>query len=114
MGATNSTANIQAWNSPVPYLFGGLGLMAFLIATALLILACSYKRHHDAVDTPAEDKSSRHSTLILPLDPEPRIVVIMAGDDLPSLLAIPAAVPSEAAKTAPPPHALACGCDEEV
>ncbi|VAI80657.1 unnamed protein product [Triticum turgidum subsp. durum] len=32
----------STWQSPVPYLFGGLAAMLGLIALALLILACSY------------------------------------------------------------------------
>lgn len=110
MRASNSTANIHTWNSPVPYLFGGLGLMSLLIATALIILACSYRKRPEsqAGGKPANNPA------ILPLDPEPRIAVAMPGDDLPSFLAWPAAVPAEAAKTAPPPHALASGCDEKV
>ncbi|KAK4758367.1 hypothetical protein SAY87_019668 [Trapa incisa] len=114
MRASNSTASFQTWNSPLPYLFGGLGLMSLLIATALVILACSYHKRHDHDDRPSDDKSASHNALILPLDPERRIVVIMAGDDLPSFLAMPADVPSEAAKTAAPPHALACDCDQKV
>uniref|UniRef100_M8BL98 Protein GLUTAMINE DUMPER 3 n=1 Tax=Aegilops tauschii TaxID=37682 RepID=M8BL98_AEGTA len=42
-GLINGTAAPHStWQSPVPYLFGGLAAMLGLIALALLILACSY------------------------------------------------------------------------
>ncbi|EMS55522.1 hypothetical protein TRIUR3_12089 [Triticum urartu] len=41
-GLINGTAPHSPWQSPVPYLFGGLAAMLGLIALALLILACSY------------------------------------------------------------------------
>lgn len=87
MWASNSAAMSHALNSPVTYLFSGLGLMSLLVAAALLILACSYGKRPagQAQDRAVEDLA------ILPLDPEPRAVVIMAGDDLPRFLAKPAA-----------------------
>uniref|UniRef100_J3MGF3 Uncharacterized protein n=1 Tax=Oryza brachyantha TaxID=4533 RepID=J3MGF3_ORYBR len=39
---TAAAAPHSPWQSPVPYLFGGLAAMLGLIAFALLILACSY------------------------------------------------------------------------
>ncbi|KAK9272685.1 hypothetical protein L1049_003062 [Liquidambar formosana] len=87
----NSTApaaavdgGIQRWNSPIPYLFGGLALMLGLIAVALLILACSYRRH-----TSNEGEEKPAKPMNMQLDNEPKIVVIMAGDDNPTYLAKP-------------------------
>ncbi|OWM84696.1 hypothetical protein CDL15_Pgr027483 [Punica granatum] len=107
MRASNSTANVHTWNSdsPLPYLFGGLGLMTILIAAALVILACSYRKRPESS---VEDKSVKPT--ILQLEPEPRVVVIMAGDNLPSFLAKPAVVRMDA-KAAPP---FPSGCDEKV
>ncbi|XP_044468940.1 protein GLUTAMINE DUMPER 2-like [Mangifera indica] len=95
--ASNSTSGgvnggLGHWNSPVPYLFGGLGAMLGLIAIALIILACSYRRssmnssgsdHHDQGE-------SVKQVVDMQLEMEPKIVVIMAGDDNPTYLAKPA------------------------
>lgn len=42
VASTASVAARSPWQSPVPYLFGGLAAMLGLITLALLILACSY------------------------------------------------------------------------
>ncbi|CAN4079539.1 unnamed protein product [Withania somnifera] len=81
-------------NSIVPYLFGGLAFIFLLISLALLILACTHCRKISRNSSPM----SRNGTMILREVPnqidvmaatEPKIVVIMAGDDKPSYLAIP-------------------------
>ncbi|EEF22415.1 protein GLUTAMINE DUMPER 2 [Ricinus communis] len=95
--APSVNGGFQHWNSPVPYLFGGLALMLGLIAMALMILACSYKnsspsnnsspRDHQA----AEEKSRHdHKRAELQMEMEPKIVVIMAGDHNPTYFAKPA------------------------
>ncbi|ESR44123.1 hypothetical protein CICLE_v10013138mg [Citrus x clementina] len=79
-------------NSPLPYLFGGLGLMMGLITIALMILACSYRKSssNSATDHADEDKSAGHDKQVeMQTEMEPKIVVIMAGDDNPSYLAKP-------------------------
>lgn len=85
---TNTTlidgVQIQRWNSPVFYLFGGLALMLALVATALLILACSYRKSSSSNDD--EKPSIFHE---LEGDNQPKIVVIMPGDDNPTYLAKP-------------------------
>lgn len=103
---TTSTAgdsSFHRWNSPVPYLFGGLAVMMGLIALALLILACSYKKRssssteesssssnnvNDSDDGPQE-KSSTKSVQVLSPEMEPKFVVIMPGDYNPTCLAKP-------------------------
>ncbi|KAF8399247.1 hypothetical protein HHK36_015112 [Tetracentron sinense] len=88
MRPTNTTtadfARLQRWNSPIPYLFGGLAVMLGLIATALIILACSFR-------TSSSDSSSDSiaKPVDTPADADPKIVVIMAGDDNPTYLAKP-------------------------
>ncbi|EAZ21955.1 hypothetical protein OsJ_05607 [Oryza sativa Japonica Group] len=42
VASTASVAARSPWQSPVPYLFGGLAAMLGLIALSLLALACSY------------------------------------------------------------------------
>ncbi|KAK9683045.1 hypothetical protein RND81_10G114300 [Saponaria officinalis] len=80
----------QGWNTPVPYLFGGLGIMFCLIAIAFIILACSFSKSSSSsnisgnnIDEEASGKSS------FECDNEPKIVVIMAGDHNPTYLAKP-------------------------
>ncbi|XP_052205606.1 protein GLUTAMINE DUMPER 4-like [Diospyros lotus] len=90
------------WSStPMPYLFGGLALVLVLISFALLVLACSYKK------SPPSNSSGRGSGRAgcrrqkpaceapqerLP-ETEPKIVVIMAGDENPTYLAKPSSSP---------------------
>lgn len=98
--ANNSTSGgvnggLGHWNSPVPYLFGGLGLMLGLIAIALTILACSCRKSDSNSsggdrDQQGEEKSAKQ-VVDMQLEMEPKIVVIMAGDDNPTYLAKPAA-----------------------
>ncbi|KAM7510211.1 hypothetical protein LguiB_009086 [Lonicera macranthoides] len=90
---TNTTGTAVAmhrWNSPVPYLFGGLALMLGLIALALIILACSYKKppNNSSNDDAEEEKSAKPVRVLQP-EWEPKIVVIMAGDNNPTYLAEP-------------------------
>jgi hypothetical protein len=109
--SSSATATLASrhspWQSPVPYLFGGLATMLGLIALSLLALACSYWKlsgslsagepgddadHHrarragdgekgaaDGKTGPAGDRWLEH------------VVVIMAGDERPTFLAMPAA-----------------------
>ncbi|KAK9698194.1 hypothetical protein RND81_08G088000 [Saponaria officinalis] len=85
------------WHSPVPYLFGGLAAMLGLIAFALLILACSYWKlssENDEQQSEQDDleKGEGGNKLKNPCVYEEKIVVIMAGDDMPSFLANPAQI----------------------
>ncbi|GLU10858.1 hypothetical protein SLE2022_276390 [Rubroshorea leprosula] len=91
MTPTNSTSTAKQRNSPLPYLFGGLGLMLLLITVALAMLACSFrKRSLDSPDSHLQEEISAKSIRPLP-DAEPRIdmVVIMAGNNRPTYLATP-------------------------
>ncbi|XVE72240.1 hypothetical protein DITRI_Ditri11bG0023600 [Diplodiscus trichospermus] len=94
--ASNSTAAAAAatgaefrhWNSPIPYLFGGLAVMLGLIAMALVILACSFRKSASGSTTgEAEEKHAKQVSMHLEM--EPKIVVIMAGDENPTYLANP-------------------------
>lgn len=95
----NHRPPISPWHSPVPYLFGGLAAMLGLIAFALLILACSYWRLSTTSDDSGEgngggvdeEKESRSGVKAASAAYEEKILVIMAGDDLPRFLATPAA-----------------------
>lgn len=96
--ATNMTLNneqIQRWKSPIPYLFGGLALMLTLVVVALLILACSYIKSSSSSN--GNNNTSQGSEKLSDDDVEgenePKIVVIMAGDDNPTYLAKPLPLP---------------------
>ncbi|KAI5665788.1 hypothetical protein M9H77_15641 [Catharanthus roseus] len=79
------------WNnkSPIPYLFGGLALMLGLIALALIILACSYKKRPSSSEE--DDAEQKPASKLSAPEIEPRIVVIMAGDHNPTYIANPSA-----------------------
>lgn len=81
---------VWRWNSPTPYLFCAVVLLMGLIATALLMLACSYrKRPSNSFDgEPIGCETSRIPTST-ELDTKPKFVVIMAGDEKPTFLAAP-------------------------
>lgn len=84
---TTSTAGFFQWNSPLPYFFGGLFLIFGVIAVALFFLACC---HNKSLESPGDEKEEMSTkTMQLPVDWEPKIVVIMAGDDLPTHIAKP-------------------------
>ncbi|RWW50766.1 hypothetical protein BHE74_00042946 [Ensete ventricosum] len=98
--AAASSVQHSAWHSPVPYLFGGLAAMMGLIAFALLILACSYWKFTGYLDS-VEDADNRDVDGEASCGPgdaakppslfEDGIVVIMAGDFMPTFLAAPIA-----------------------
>ncbi|CAJ1836358.1 unnamed protein product [Sphenostylis stenocarpa] len=79
-------------SSPIPYLFGGLALMLAVIAVALLMIACSYRKNY-YVSNSASDEEKPPKMVEEEVDvSEPKIVVIMAGESNPTYLAKP--VPS--------------------
>ncbi|KAL4340922.1 hypothetical protein GQ457_08G014980 [Hibiscus cannabinus] len=85
MGPANTTLSAT---SPLPYLFGSLALVLILIAIALVLLACSsIKPYSDSSSD--EVPGQRELAMDQVADSEPKIVVIMAGDDKPTFLAKP-------------------------
>ncbi|CAK7335187.1 unnamed protein product [Dovyalis caffra] len=93
--ASNSSApavhaGYQDRNSPIPYLFASLALMLGLIAMSLIILACSYRKSSsDSSSDPEAQEKSVKQVDEMKAEMEPKIVVIMAGDDNPTYLANP-------------------------
>jgi hypothetical protein len=76
------------WRTPTPYLFLGFAMMMALIAVALLVLVCTRRKPSSGSSrrgSSAEEASARGA--MSPLDREPKVVVIMAGDDMPSFIA---------------------------
>ncbi|XP_050229615.1 protein GLUTAMINE DUMPER 5-like [Mercurialis annua] len=90
--ASNSSAAAAGfwhWNSPLPYLFGGLALMLGVIAVALIILAWSYRKSLSNNQSRDEEAVPEKKGEIMVDSAEPKIVVIMAGDHNPTFLANP-------------------------
>ncbi|KAJ8751874.1 hypothetical protein K2173_026076 [Erythroxylum novogranatense] len=87
-GTSTSGRGFGHWNSPVPYVFVGLALMLGLISVALIILACSYRKPPPS-STHADQERSDKQVQMSPVDVEPKIVVIMAGDHNPTYFANP-------------------------
>ncbi|KAJ7974232.1 Protein GLUTAMINE DUMPER like [Quillaja saponaria] len=87
--ASSATRN-GPWKSPIPYLFGSLAIMITLILVALIILVCSYRKRASSSSSASEgDQEKPTMPMNTVFDTEPKIVVIMAGDDKPTYLAKP-------------------------
>ncbi|EEF31582.1 protein GLUTAMINE DUMPER 4 [Ricinus communis] len=105
---STTTAGFWHWSSPMPYLFGGLALMLGVIAVALIILACSYRKSlsdESRGDGHEEKPGAKQAELTVDSD-EPKIVVIMAGDDNPTFLAKPKPKPRLE------PAVVVCNCQK--
>ncbi|GMI89255.1 hypothetical protein HRI_002594800 [Hibiscus trionum] len=94
-GSTAPAQPCSTWHSPVPYLFGGLASMLCLVSFALLILACSYCRRFgrladagEDVESGGNDGGSKKKMEVY----EENVLVIMAGEEMPTFLATPASI----------------------
>ncbi|KAK4768829.1 hypothetical protein SAY86_026979 [Trapa natans] len=101
----NATSQ-SPWQSPVPYLFGGLAALLGLIALALLILACSFWKisgYLDDSSTQDDGGGGDGDDVEVGADGgvksafEEKILVIMAGEVKPTYLATPSTVSSSSA-----------------
>ncbi|XP_038887934.1 protein GLUTAMINE DUMPER 2-like [Benincasa hispida] len=81
-----AAVKLHLWKSPIPYLFGGLSLALLLIAAALIILACSFRKRFTGGEKDPQAAASAAVDLVM----EPKVLVIMAGDNMPTFLALPA------------------------
>ncbi|TKY64997.1 GLUTAMINE DUMPER 2 [Spatholobus suberectus] len=88
----SGAAGFKNLSSPIPYLFGGLALMLAVIAVALLILACSYRKQYYSSNSASDEEKPPKMVDKEVNVSEPKIVVIMAGESNPTYLAKP--VPS--------------------
>lgn len=84
---SGSGSSFWTWKSPLPYLFGSLGLMLLLIVVALIVLACSFHKRLSSSDQ--QIKSSCPPVNSTVVEMSPRIVVIMAGDQKPTHIGVP-------------------------
>ncbi|KAL6009166.1 hypothetical protein ACLOJK_022393 [Asimina triloba] len=68
--------------------------MLLLITVALIILACSYhrSRRRNSQQLRDDEKPSKAASAGVEVDTEPKIVVIMAGEDQPTFIAKPVVV----------------------
>uniref|UniRef100_A0ACD5ZF19 Uncharacterized protein n=1 Tax=Avena sativa TaxID=4498 RepID=A0ACD5ZF19_AVESA len=78
--------HVELWRTPTPYLFLGFALMMGIIAVALLILVCTRRKPAGSSRRGSAESASARGAMA-PLDREPKVVVIMAGDDMPSFIA---------------------------
>ncbi|KAJ0245455.1 Protein GLUTAMINE DUMPER 6 [Hirschfeldia incana] len=103
-----ATPKVEIWKSPIPYLFGGLFLLILLIALALLSLVCTNKKtpssssSNDTNPVGEEDDTGDNKAKSIMVEYLPKIVVILAGEDKPSCLAVPV-IP-------PPSSVYPCNC----
>ncbi|KAG6578523.1 Protein GLUTAMINE DUMPER 4, partial [Cucurbita argyrosperma subsp. argyrosperma] len=96
--AAMETGRHHLWNTPIPYLFGGIGLTLLLILTSLILLTCSCRKHSSSSPSSSSSEEEHQKTKIdtpakTAADLQPQIVVIMAGNNTPSFLAT--ATPSD-------------------
>ncbi|XP_031492884.1 protein GLUTAMINE DUMPER 5-like [Nymphaea colorata] len=89
LSSARTAGGLTASNSPIPYLFGGLAAMLCLIAFALIMLFCSYRKNSGQGGTPEDplEKPAKPATVLN--DMEQKVVVIMAGDHCPTFIAKP-------------------------
>lgn len=97
------------WNSPLPYLFGSLGIMVALITVALVMLACSIHKQSSRTSSTTSTAAMEEKSIKVGNDDDssnnsvPQILVIMAGNDNPTHLAIPIAdLPHHVRRSSPP------------
>lgn len=84
-GMMGGGARPSLWHTPTPYLFLGFAVMMGLIAVALLVLICT--RRKPSSRSGGGDGEASSVRVLVPLDREPKVVVIMAGDHAPTFLA---------------------------
>ncbi|KAI4366729.1 hypothetical protein MLD38_022570 [Melastoma candidum] len=88
MSAGPPSAPSQAWDDPVPYIYGCLAVLLILIAVPLSVLACYHARVALRGVPRGPDEEDKPEKVAVP-DAEPKIVVVMAGEDVPSYIAMP-------------------------
>ena len=93
---TTTLANTKflQWNSPIPYLYGGLGLVLGLITVALMFLACSPIKTSSSRDLATDHREEELQSKAMNelRATEPSFVVVMAGQENPTCLAKPKVV----------------------
>lgn len=90
--AAASAARSQLLKSPVFYVFGGIALLLAIIAVSLFVLACLNLKRRRQRRLPSFDQEKQVPRVALSVcqNQEDRIVVIMAGENRPTCIAVPA------------------------
>ncbi|XP_076885713.1 protein GLUTAMINE DUMPER 2-like [Bidens hawaiensis] len=96
----SSEASLWNFNSPLIYLFGGIFAILALITSALIILVCCQrKRRFDGDGNEDIERGDGDQKTVTAAynggdcaDSRPKLVVIMAGDEVPTYLATPSNV----------------------
>jgi len=91
------------WKTPLPYVLGGAIFIMFLIVFALSDLVCSFGKDSRDVDpsrpviestlnSGGMNEMTRNSAPDYSDDMEEKVIVIMAGDEHPTFIAMPTSV----------------------
>ena len=76
---SNYGSGYSVWQTPFPYIIGGVGAVIAFVGFSLFILACS---HWKLKSTGYSQETTSSS------NDDEKVVVIMAGDDTPSAIAL--------------------------
>ncbi|CAN4088308.1 unnamed protein product [Withania somnifera] len=87
MNSRGTSAQFWQWNSPIPYFYCGLAVIVVIIAFALIFLI--FSRQNSTVHLVYADEEIKKRHQMYFLDPEPKIVVVFAGNDEPLYIAKP-------------------------
>ncbi|KAL5725628.1 hypothetical protein ACHQM5_008753 [Ranunculus cassubicifolius] len=87
--STPTAADGWRWNSPLPYLYGGLAAVLIAIALSLLSLAYSHWKSSDRNSSEVDVENQVKQSLPPRVELEPKLAVIMAGNHEPTYLAYP-------------------------
>ncbi|KAL8199378.1 hypothetical protein R6Q57_012946 [Mikania cordata] len=95
-----SESSFWRFDSPLIYLFGGIFVILGLITAALIILVCTHRKRRSGVNDGDDIESGDGGHKVATVgyhggdceDVRPKVVVIMAGDEVPTYLATPSDV----------------------
>jgi len=81
----------SVWQTPAPYVLSGAGFIVALIAFGFAFLVCSYRRNSHSRQSEEINMRTVHGreSDICSDDKEEKLIVIMAGDAMPSYIATP-------------------------
>ncbi|KAK9116414.1 hypothetical protein Sjap_015361 [Stephania japonica] len=89
-------ARLRLWHTPLPFLFGGIAAAILLIAVSLVILLCTNYRSSSSSSSSSftthdiDVEKARAQPSMMPSQmQEPKFVVVMAGNDVPTYIAKP-------------------------
>ncbi|MFS7947869.1 putative protein glutamine dumper [Helianthus anomalus] len=95
----SSEASLWSFDSPMIYLFGGIFVILGLITASLIILVCSQRKRRLGGDGGRDIERGDDEKVATVAynggdcaDVRPKLVVIMAGDEVPTYLATPSDV----------------------